>query len=405
MADHEPPLPLTRVPAPKALHFATLAGLEAAVRGLLISAMPLIVYETLGDARATSAAYFAAGVVALIWGLMVPGLTRHLPRRWTYTLGGGLYLTAMALAATGDPRLTVLAVIANAMATATTFVCFNAYVLDYVAREDLGRTQSLQMFLAATPWAVGPMLGVWLHHLWAPAPFVTAGAFTLILLATFWWLRLGNGRQITRARGPAPNPVAYLGRFLRQPRLVAGWSFAVIRSCGWWVYIVYLPIFCVQAGLGDKVGGTALSLSNAMLYASPLMLRLSRRLSVRVSVRGAFGLGALAFVAAALASPLPWATVALIMAASVCLIMLDVVGGLPFLMAVRPSERTEMSAVYSSFRDVSGILTPGVAWAVLLVAPVPAIFGVAALAFGASFLVAGALHPRLGAPRPSRGGA
>ena len=31
---------------------------------------------------------------------------------------------------------------------------------------------------------------------------------------------------------------------------------------------------------------------------------------------------------------------------------------MPFLMAVKPSERTEMSAVYSSFRDVSGILTP-----------------------------------------------
>jgi MFS transporter, ACDE family, multidrug resistance protein len=28
-------------------------------------------------------------------------------------------------------------------------------------------------------------------------------------------------------------------------------------------------------------------------------------------------------------------------------------------MAVKPSERTEMAAVYSSFRDVSGILTPG----------------------------------------------
>ena len=49
--------------------------------------------------------------------------------------------------------------------------------------------------------------------------------------------------------------------------------------------------------------------------------------------------------------------------------LLDVAGGLPFLMAVKPSERTEMAAVYSSFRDVSGILTPGVAWLVLLVAP------------------------------------
>ena len=51
------------------------------------------------------------------------------------------------------------------------------------------------------------------------------------------------------------NPVGYLGRFFRQPRLIAGWMFAVMRSCGWWVYVVYLPIFCIEAGLGDKVGG------------------------------------------------------------------------------------------------------------------------------------------------------
>ena len=36
-------------------------------------------------------------------------------------------------------------------------------------------------------------------------------------------------------------------------------------------------------------------------------------------------------------------------------------GGLPFLLAVKPLQRTEMSAIYSSFRDVSGMVTPGVA--------------------------------------------
>ena len=54
------------------------------------------------------------------------------------------------------------------------------------------------------------------------------------LLAVFWVLRLGNGKQIQRAKKPATNPVAYLGRFFRQPRLIAGWLFAVMRSCGWW---------------------------------------------------------------------------------------------------------------------------------------------------------------------------
>ena len=91
------------------------------------------------------------------------------------------------------------------------------------------------------------------------------------------------------------------------------------------------------------------------------------------------------------------------MAASVFLVTLDVVGGLPFLMSVKPSERTEMSAVYSSFRDVSSIVTPGLAWAVLFVAPTAAIFAATAALMGAAWTITGRLHPRLGTQRPSRG--
>ena len=402
MATRYLPLLLRHSPTPRVENFALLAGLEAAVRGILISAMPLVVYEALGSAEATSRTYFIAGIVALLWGLMVPWATRWVPRRWMYTLGCSLYLCGMALALTGSHLAVTLALMLNAMATATTFVCFNAYVLDYIARANLGRSQSLQMVYAAAPWAVGPMLGVWLRSLWAPAPFLLAGVFAMILLATFWVLRLGNGKQITRACGPATNPLAFLGRFFAQPRLIAGWSFAVIRSCGWWVYVVYLPIFCIEAGLGDKVGGVALSLTNALLFAAPLLLRVTRRFSLRATLRTAFGLCGVFMLGAAVLSPLPWVAVALVMAASVFLVVLDTIGGLPFLMAVKPSERTEMAAVYSSFRDVSGIATPGIAWLVLLVAPVPGIFAACAAGMGIAWATAGQLHRRLGRPRPAQ---
>lgn len=403
MATRYIPITLRHSGTPRVQNFALLAGIEAAVRGTLISAMPLAVYHALGSAEATSKVYFIAGIVALSWGLMVPWATRIVPRRWMYSLGCLLYLAGMALAIIGTTVTVPLALMCNAMATATTFVCFNAYVLDYITRTDLGRSQSTQMVYAAGPWAVGPMLGVWLHSLWPPAPFLLAGFFALLLLTVFWVLRLGNGKQISRAKGPTLNPLAYLGRFFRQPRLIAGWMFAVMRSCGWWVYVVYLPIFCIEAGLGDKVGGVALSLSNMLLFISPFMLRYVRRATVRIAVRLAFGVCAGLFLASAVAAPLPWASVGLMMAAAFFLVLLDVVGGLPFLMAVKPSERTEMSAVYSSFRDVSGILTPGVAWLVLLVAPLQGIFAMAGLGLGIAFVVAGRLHPRLGTPRPSRG--
>ena len=403
MPNHYIPLELSHSPAPKMRHFALLAGIEASVRGTLISAMPLVVYDALGSAEATSSAYFMAGIVALGCGLMVPWATRYLPRRLAYSAGCVLYLVGMALAVTGTAALVPFALICLATATATTFVCFNAYVLDYIDRAELGRTQSIQMVYAAGPWALGPMTGVWLYDWWAPAPFLLAGSFATGLLVTFWVLRLGNGKQIKRAKGPAVNPLAYLGRFFQQPRLIAGWMFAVMRSCGWWVYVVYLQIFCIEAGLGDKVGGIALSVSNALLFISPLMLRHARRTSVRRSVRLAFGLCGGLFLMAAVVSPLPWLTVVACMGAAVFLVLLDVVGGLPFLMAVKPSERTEMSAVYSSFRDVSGILTPGFAWLVLLVAPLPGIFAATGAGLLWAFAVAGRLHPRLGAARPSRG--
>jgi MFS transporter, ACDE family, multidrug resistance protein len=405
MATRYLPLALKHSPTPRIENFALLAGLDASVRGMLISTMPLVVYDALGDAQSTSIVFFCSGIVALIWGLMVPWATRLIPRRWAYTGGVLLYLVGMTLGAIGTGWSVPLALMANAMATVTIFVCLNAYVLDYVDRANLGRSQSVQMAYAATAWTVGPLAGVWLYHAWPPAPFLVAGGFALVLLISFWVLRLGNGKQITRAKRPAVNPLAYLGRFFSQPRLIAGWSFAVMRSCGWWVYVVYLPIFCIEAGLGDKVGGIALSTTNALLFAAPFLNQLGRRMSVRRSVRFAFGACGALFCLAALVSLLPWATVLLVMASSVFLVMLDVVGGLPFMMSVKPSERTEMSAVYSSFRDVSSILTPGAAWLVLWVAPLPGIFLAAGVGLLSAWAVAGRLNPRLGTPRPSRGGA
>lgn len=396
------PLYLSHSPTPRVQDFALLSSLEAGVRGILLSVMPLVVYRAFGDAALVSGIYFTVGILSLIFGMMVPYMTRFVARRWMFTLGGVFYLIGMALALTGVPWLKAAALMVNALATVTFSVCLNAYVLDYIQRAELGRNESTRMVYSAASWTIGPVLGVWLLNWWAPAPFLVASFFALALIAVFWRLRLGNGKQIARARGPAPNPVAFLGRFVQQPRLVAGWLFAVIRSCGWWVYVVYLPIYAIQNGLGEAIGGIALSLSNGLLFTTPFLLRMVHRSSVRIAVRGTFAFCGVLFLAAWIAAPMPWLVVAALMLASAGLVMLDVCGSLPFLMAVKPSERTEMAAVYSSFRDVSGILTPGVAWLVLLVSPVAGVFGACGVGMWIAWAIAGRLHPRLGAVRARR---
>jgi hypothetical protein len=399
MTNRRTPLLLKHGQAPDARHFAILAGLEACVRGLLVAVMPLAVYRAFGDAETVSHVYLVVGIIALFWGLMVPWATQKVPRRWMYTLGCLFYMVAMMLAASGGAVPMALALGLMSMATVTNFVCLNAYILDYVARNDLARSESLKMFFAATPWTVGPVTGVWLLNLWPPAPFLAGAVASVLILAVFWYLRLGNGKAITRARGPAVNPLAYLGRFFAQPRLIAGWLFAVLRSCGWWVYVVYLPIFAVQSGLGDQIGGIAMSASNALLFVAPLIRRIVQRLSVRRVIRVGFAAAGVMMIAATVFSGLPWLAVLILFGASVFLITLDVCAGLPFLMAVRPAERTEMAAVYSSFRDVSGILTPGVAAVVLLAAPVSAVFAACGAGLFIGWGMAGTLHPRLGQTR------
>ena len=284
----------------------------------------------------------------------------------------------------------------------TVFICTNAYVMDYIARHELGRGETLKMLYSAISWAAGPVVGVLMWKYWEPLPFLAAIGFATALLATFWYLRLGNGKLITRARAPAPNPLAYLARFFRQPRLIVGWLFAVLRSSGWWVYVVYLPIFCIESGLGDRVASAAFSVSNTLLFLSPFMLRWMQRRGLKRAIQVAFAACAGCFLVAAFGQVWPPIAVVALFAASVFLVMLDTFGGLPFLLSVKPAERTEMSAVYSSFRDVSGIVTPGVAWLVLLVSPISGVFAACAGGLAAVAALAGRMHPRLGERRGRR---
>jgi MFS family permease len=344
--------------------------------------------------------------VSLFTALSVPALARRMPRRWVYAMGVGFYLLAAAFGIMGG-KATTVALLCHSVAAAHTFVCFNAYVLDSIPKTDFGRLESQRLLYGGIGWTVGPVLGVWLLPLWHGAPFVLVAAAALTMLGAFWWTGVSRNRVSAAGAYGSPHPLAYLGRFLGQPRLVAGWYFALMRSCGWWVFLVYVGIFAAQQGLGDQVGGTVTSLVSIGAFFAPMMLRWMQRHSVRHAVRTGFVMSGALFVLAALCSPWPWLTVGLLLVGACYLVLLDICGGLPFMMSVKPSQRTEMSAVYSTFRDVSGIVGPAVAWLVLQFSPVAGVFAAAGLALLGAWAVAGLLHPQLGvsgAQRQRHGG-
>ena len=399
MRSHPPSQPLLqRRPAkPGVRAFASIAAFDAVVRGTMLSVYPLLMYRAWGSAVVVSQWYFAIGIVSLLTALSVPVLARVLPRRAVFAMGVGFYLLAAVFGVLGG-KLTTLALLCHAVASAMVFVCFNAYVLDNIAKADFGRLETTRLLYGGVGWTVGPVLGVWLLPVWHGAPFLLVAVAALTMLGVFWWAGVGNSRVTVTPAQASRNPLAYLGRFLSQPRLVAGWYFALMRSCGWWVFVVYLGIYAVQNGLGDQIAGTVTSVVSLGTFFAPLMLGWMQRHSVRHAVRTGFVMSGLCFVAGALVSPWPWATVALVFLGACFLVLLDICGGLPFMMSVKPSQRTDMSAVYSTFRDVSGIVGPGVAWLVLQFSPVAGVFAAAGLALLGAWAVAGTLHPQLGVP-------
>lgn len=396
-------IPLTVYqPARAGVHsFALLASFEAASRSVIISVFPIELYRFFEDARIVSEIYLLAGLFSLTLALLTPLIARYVPRRWLYTGGATTMIAGSLSVILGGSDMAPFALVANAAALVVMTICFNAYVMDYIERTSLGRNESARLVYSGIAWAVGPLLGVSIMDRWPAGPFYLSILCAAALIAFFWYLRLGNGKVITRASRPAVNPFTYLPRFFRQPLLVAGWLFSAMRSIGWQTYIVYVPIFAVDNGLGDQMGGLTLSISNTFLFLAPLMLRYLVSRSVRFAIMTGFGVSGVLYLIAASLSGWPMATVVLMVAGTLFLVILDVSGGLPFLMSVKPSERTEMASVFSTYRDVSGVVTPAFARLVLVFSPVAGVFAVTSVGLLACAMIASRLHPRLGKKRLS----
>lgn len=374
---------------------------EAITRGTTLSVFPLVLYRAWGDAATVSQIYFAVGILSLATVLLVPMLTRYVPRRWAHSLGVLLYLLAAVLGMIGG-KATAFALLCNAAATSVAFVCFNANVLEYIDKPELPRLESMRLFYAGVGWAAGPFVGVWLLQFWHGAPFVVVAIAAATMLSLIWLMNMGSTERASPVGTVSSNPLRYLRRFFAQPRLIAGWYLVVVRSCAWSVYLVYVGIFAIQSQLSERIGGLTASLASTALFFAPLMLRWIKRRTLREAVRTGFLMPGLGFVAAALLSPWPWVSIVLLLLSAYYLVLLDLCGGLPFLMSVKPSERTEMSAVFSTFRDIANIVTPGLVWLVLQLAPLSAVFAVGGLLLLTGWLVAGHIHPQLGVPGSER---
>lgn len=397
------PVFFKRLGAPGAEAFAVLFALESFARALLSTVLPVEALRFLGSAGGVSSVFFSASLCALATSLFIPWLVRKTARRWVYSLGFLGLATAPVFYAMPVFEGFMAGMVVRAVGTVAVTVCLSLYILDFIAKKDLSRSEPMRLFYSAAAWCTGPFLGVWLgEHVGRSVPFYTSSAVALVALAYFWFLRITENPAVVQKAVPVPTPLAYVRRFFAQPRLRLAWVMTTGRNVWWVVFFIYVPVYAIKSGLGPEVGGAIVSVGTGFLFLTPLSGRLVRREGIRRVFMVGFLVAAVSTVLVAVFGGHPWIGVALIICAALGMSAIDAGGNILFLFAVRRHERAEMTTVYSTYRDVADIVPPGIFSILLRVFELPAVFVVGGLVtFGLS-LLARRIHPRIG--RENRGG-
>jgi MFS family permease len=380
--------PLKDIVTPGATAFAVMFALESMARASLATVIPLQAYVLFGAARDVSLAFLAVAFTGLAGSFAIPLLIRRVGRRWVYPLGGACLVLAPLLFVTETIGGQLAGMLVRVFGTACLNITLNLYIMDYIHRRDLVRSEPRKFLFAAAAWTIGPSLGVLLFYrvgAWAANGFSAFCA--LLVLANFWRMRLQDNAAVAKATRAQPNPLASIGRFVAQPRLRLAWAIAFGRTCWWGAFMVYGPLLMVRADEDPMLGGLMVSAGSAMLFLTPAWGRIGARLGLRRTIVGAFCVAGAATFAAGLAGWISLLAAALLMVGALGGTCLDAVGNIPFLRAAHPYERPQMATVFRTYMDLADLITSGVMAAVLSFFELPVVFIVSGLAaFGLAAL-------------------
>ncbi|MFK5979219.1 MAG: MFS transporter [Rhizobiaceae bacterium] len=355
--------------------FAVLFVLETFSRAVLIAVVPLLALELLGDAQGVSMFYFSISIAGLLSTLAVPWLVQRLRRRSVLSISVFLLCASAPVLANQTMVGLIIGMVLHVAGAATLSICLNLYVLDNIRPKALTRFEPLRMLFVGAAWVVAPVLGIYLGKYGAPwLPYAASAGFALILLGYFWFLRITENPILAPLRSSATNPLYFVRRYFSQPRLVLAWFLAVGRT-GWWtMFFVYAPIYAVTSGMDAEAGGWIVSAGSASLFVVTFWGWIGRRFGLRRLLIWGYVAVGLFTIAMGIVADTPWLGITMLLLACLAASAIDGAGNVPFLRAVRSRERSEMTTVFSSNRDVARLIIPGIFVLVLNLFALPAVF-------------------------------
>ena len=371
---------------------ARLNSFEGFGRSLIVGIIPLLALEALGSKEMVTRAYLLASILTLMVTLNFATLERLLHRRWVITLGAGFTIAATLTLIFGEGFSVALAIGLQSAAASLFSVCISLYIMDYIGKSELIYTESRRLLYTGVAWMIGPTLGLWMwEHLHDWSPFALAALAALGMSGYFWYLRLGHSEVIRPAKRPPSGVLKIIPRFFAQPGLRIAYWITLSRAIFWMTLFIYGPIYVVEANLPTWIAGGLLSIVSGLLMASPMIRRLAGRYGTRPILVMALSLTAVSLLALyGIGEPKPIGLLFWVVA-SLGGVTVDVLGNIPFMRLVKRYERTEMTMIFSTWREGSQLLTPLLVSLMLLIAPFEVYYllvaaMLASAAFAASYL-------------------
>jgi ACDE family multidrug resistance protein len=359
--------------------FAGLFFVQTMSRGILLSVLPLQAYAILGDAQLTSTLFFAVAVGGILGSLFMPIIIRKIGNYRSFILSCAAMLLSAVLLSFDQVVYFSVGLFSHTFAIASVEVSLTLYVLARIPRRQMTRFEPMRIFSLVMALTIGPFLGVYLQEEYSPeSPYIICAIFVLLGLAYFRWLGL-HRVKVLGGDTENFNPIHTIRRFLAQPRLRLAYGLVLARSSWWTMFVIYMPIYCEQTGLGELVGAAIVSIGTAWTLSVPLWGWVARRYGVRVLLQIGFACNSILLLIVYYFSGLPWVAASLMVVCALAATMLDGVGNVLFYRAVRGRERAEMASVFSTYRDAGQLLTPGIYAILLKMFALPVVFSTAAV--------------------------
>ena len=356
------------------LPFAGFFFVCASARAVLLSVLPLKALSLMGNAQLVSVLFFMVSACGVAVSLSVPMILQRTGLHRCFLLSVFAMVASVVLLWTEAMWSFAAGMVLHVFGVTSMEVVLSLYIMQRIPRRQLPEFEPLRMVSAIVALSIGPWLGVYLQSRVADwLPYLIAIGGTVATLIYFRWLGLQQ-MSLPERLLPAGNPLRHIGRFVLQPRLRLAWGLILTRSSWWMMFIIYTPIYARESGLGELMGAAIVSIGSAWTLTLPFWGWFARRYSLRRLMYMGFTVAAGMSLLVFAASGTPTVAIVLLAFAALGATMLDGSGHVLFLRAVHPLERSEMTGVFQTYRDVANLAVPGFFAVLLKFFALPVIF-------------------------------